>query len=165
MFRYEGGKTDWMARGLPIEGEASTIPRAADVVERDVPTCSVLDTMGEVLEWVEAADEKGYVVVDPGGVVLGVLEGRVWVSDPDALAGEVMRLGPVTFRPDTPLEELVIHLRHNRLDHTLVTDVDGRLMGLLRREPAERRLMEAAETQHQHDSNWRAHAGLPGRSG
>ena len=39
VYDYVGGKSDWIAAGLPVEGELANVPRAINVVKRDVPTC------------------------------------------------------------------------------------------------------------------------------
>jgi hypothetical protein len=38
---YRTGKQDWMGAGLPTEGTNAQQPRLADVMRRDVPTCSL----------------------------------------------------------------------------------------------------------------------------
>ena len=70
------------------------------------------------------------VVVD--GVVMGVLAGDD-LDDHDKTAAEAMRPGPSTFRPSIPKDELAGYLDEHDLDHTLITTLDGRLVGAVRR--------------------------------
>ena len=58
---------------------------------------------------------------------------------------DVMDPGPVTYRPDTLLAELVERMRasEGRMNRTLVTTADGVLVGLLRQADAERTLHQA----------------------
>jgi hypothetical protein len=53
---------------------------------------------------------------------------------------EVMAEGPTTTRADEALEALVARMRPRHVTAILVTDPDGRLIGLLRLEDAERAL-------------------------
>ena len=38
VYDYVAGKADWLAHGLPTEGEQAQIPRAKDVLRRDAVT-------------------------------------------------------------------------------------------------------------------------------
>src|SRR2546422_11382237 len=70
---YKAGKLDWMAAGLPTEGENATRPRAGTVARKDVPVCSVTDRVGDVRDRARAARWDAAVAVDPHGIVLGLL--------------------------------------------------------------------------------------------
>jgi len=48
VYRYVAGKRDWFAFGLAMEGELASIPKAIDVVRREVPTCHLGDHVGKV---------------------------------------------------------------------------------------------------------------------
>jgi hypothetical protein len=48
VYDYMPGKVDWMARGLPLQGEKAQEPRAIDVARHDVVTCSLRDAVGPV---------------------------------------------------------------------------------------------------------------------
>jgi CBS domain-containing protein len=49
-----------------------------------------------------------------------------------------MRSGPTTFRPNVPVKEIAERMCLRNLRTVVVTTSDGRLVGLLRREDAER---------------------------
>ena len=47
VYDYEAGKADWFAAGLPREGDAMPVLRAADVARTDDVTCALEDTVGD----------------------------------------------------------------------------------------------------------------------
>jgi CBS domain-containing protein len=71
-------------------------------------------------------------------VVLGLLRSQELDADPDAVAQHVMRAGPTTYRSNVPAGEAGARMLERRVDALLVTTPDGVLVGLLRREDAER---------------------------
>jgi CBS domain-containing protein len=112
-----------MAMDLPFEGENGPELRAGAVADRDVPTCGLDDKVADVAG-------PPLVVVVEDGYVLGVLEGDA-LTDPSKTAAEAMSPGPSTFRPPVPVDELAQYLVDHDLDHTLITTLDGRLVGLV----------------------------------
>lgn len=101
------GKAAWLGMDLPFEGARGPETRAGAVARRDPPTCA-LD---------EVAGAGDFCVVVEGGIVLGVVRG-----------GE-MKPGPSTFRPSVPREELAAYMDDHDLTRTLITTLDGRLVG------------------------------------
>ncbi len=144
VFDYVAGKADWLASGLPIEGKLANYCRAGSVVRTDVPTCRLTDLVADAREHVEASDYKECVVTNDEGVVLGRLAERDLLTDPEGLVEQVMESGPTTTRPDDPLEAITERLRGRGVDNILVTTPDGRLVGILYLEDAERALAEEA---------------------
>ena len=139
VYDYEAGKQDWLAAGLPAEGTSTALPRAGDVARRDVPTCALDESLGAVRQRVRAAGWDDCVVVAPGGVVLGLLRRRQLEMDRDDEPVErVMRPGPSTFRPNVDIREMAHYLTDHDLPSAPVTTSDGRLVGLLIREDAQR---------------------------
>src|SRR5437870_5087590 len=71
VYDYASGKSDWLAAGLPVEGEG--VGRlAADALVQDVPTCR----SDEPIEAARARLGEQWpfcVVVDETGVVLGLV--------------------------------------------------------------------------------------------
>ncbi len=65
-------------------------------------------------------------------------EGDLASSDPEAAVEDVMRNGPATFRPNEPVGKLAKRMRERGASAVLVTTSDGKLVGLLYREDAER---------------------------
>lgn len=68
------------------------------------------------------ARDAGDSVIVKDGIVLGVVED-----------GET-KPGPSTFRPSVPRDELASYLDEHDQDHALITSLDGRLVGVVRRE-------------------------------
>jgi len=124
VYDYVPGKAAWLAMGLPFEGDAGPETRSAAVADRDVPTCGLDDRVGAL-----AGD---FCVVVADGIVLGVLEGDAF-ADGSKTAAEAMSPGPSTFRPSVPREELAGWLDDHGVDRTILTTLDGRLVGTVRR--------------------------------
>ncbi len=122
-----------MAAGLPTEGTNAEQPRLANVVRRDVPTCSLGERVGDVRDRVAAAGWDACVVVSPGQVVLGLLRARELQADPGLLIERVMRPGPSTYRPFVSVAEMRRTMMDRDLDSSPVTTADGRLVGLVRK--------------------------------
>ena len=141
------GELDWLAAGLPTEGRNASRPRAGEVARRDVPTCRLDESVGEVRARVRAAGWDACVVVNDERVVLGLLRAEELRRGQDESIERVMRPGPSTFRPHVPIEELAHHMIHHDLPASPVTTSDGRLVGLLRREDAARVALEQTRAQ------------------
>jgi len=117
---YTAGKLDWLAAGLPTEGENSSRPRAGDVCRKDVATVR--------LDEVRAPAAADTVVVDGNRVVLGLLrQGQ-----------ESMTEGPSTFRPYVSIREMADYMKEHDLESAPITTSDGKLVGLLYRDDAVR---------------------------
>jgi len=127
------GKQDWMGAGLPTEGTDTERPRLADVVRRDVPTCSLGERLGDVRDRAIAAGWDACVVVSQDRVVLGLLRARELRADPDLLVERVMRPGPSTYRPFVSVAEMRRTMIDRNLESSPVTTSDGKLVGLVRR--------------------------------
>ena len=138
MSDYVHGKLDWLAAGLPTEGTNSQLPRAADVARRDVPTCALGDRLGDVRERVRAAGWNACVVVNEQSVVLGLLREKELGGESELTIERAMRPGPSTFRTYVPIEEMADFMTQHDLANAPITTSDGRLVGLLDRDDAQR---------------------------
>ena len=127
-----------MAAGLPTEGTNAMQPRAADIARRDAPTCRLQDRLEGVQERVRAAGWDACVVVNDERVVLGLLRERELGGEAGLRVEEAMRPGPSTFRPFVSIAEMAHFMTEHNLETSPITTSDGRLVGLLRREDAER---------------------------
>jgi CBS domain-containing protein len=133
---YKAGKLDWMAAGLPTEGENSHHPRAGDVARKDVPTASLDERLGDVTRRAMDAGWDAAVAVDGKGTVLGLLRAPELKKDPDLRIEEAMRPGPSTFRSYVPIKEVADHMTEHDLVSSPITNSDGKLVGLLLRSDA-----------------------------
>lgn len=131
VYDYVPGKSDWMAAGLPREGESAQAAYAGDTADRDVPTCGSDDPLHRVEQ---ALGQHGFCAVVTGdNTVLGmVYAADLRDRDPGATVDEVMRPGPSTVRANEPVEPLRARMGQANVDGILVTDPEGRLLGLFR---------------------------------
>jgi hypothetical protein len=143
VYDFVPGKLAWLAMGWPREGTAAAVPNAGEVARRGTPTCALDDRVADVRATVLAAGREVCIVVSPEGIVQGRLRGRALQETPEATAEQVMELGPTTIRPSERLEPLVERMRRRGVATIVVSDLKGRLVGILYREDAERAL-EAA---------------------
>jgi hypothetical protein len=113
------GKVDWMAYGLPVEGEDG--PFIGDQVG-DVPTCDVDATVAAARPLL-----PGPVVVVAEGLAVGLVEaGDLEGRSGDEPLIEVMQPVPSTYRPSVTVEAL---LGDGGGGRHLVSTPDGRLLG------------------------------------
>jgi CBS domain-containing protein len=134
VYDYRAGKEDWMGAGLPTEGTNSQRPRLADVVRRDVPTCSLGERLGDIRGRADAAGWDACVVLSEDRVVLGLLRAAELRADPGLLAEQVMRPGPSTYRPFVSVDEMRRIMIDRGMASSPVTTSDGKLVGLVRKE-------------------------------
>jgi len=132
VYDYTAGKADWLARGLPREGEKATAARVVDYARDDVVTCGLSDDVANVRARVEDSPYGFALVVADGGLLLGRLRRAALDGDPAARAEDVMEPGPSTVRADTAPDKLAERLRAAGLKTALVTTPDGVLLGVVR---------------------------------
>jgi CBS domain-containing protein len=133
-----------MAAGLPAEGTASKRPQVGDLARKDALTCKLDERVGDVRERARSGGWTAAVVVNDQNVVLGLLREKELESDPARRVEEVMRPGPSTYRPHVSAEEVVKQMLDRDILSVPITTSDGRLVGLLLREDAQRAAREAA---------------------
>jgi len=143
VFDYVAGKADWLASGLPVEGKLAANLRAGNVARTDIPTCRLTDRLGDVRDRMLDSDQNVCVVVNDERVVLGRLRGDALRGDPGVTVESVMESGPTTTHTDDPLEAITERLQNARVASILVTTSDGRLVGILYRDDAEKLLSKS----------------------
>lgn len=144
VYRYAPGKADWLAAGLPTEGRRAGTPRAGTVARPDVPTCSPDDRVADVARRARDSGWDMCIVVNEERVVLGRLRGSALDATDRRGVDEIMEEGPTTTRADDALEALVARMRLRHVTAIVVTDPDGRLLGVLRFDDAERALAQSS---------------------
>ena len=137
VYDYVDGKTDWAAAGLITEGTSATQPRLGALARRDAPTCRLDDRVGEIRDRVRAAGWKTCMVINDQDIVLGRLFGKELQLADDAIAGDVMRSGPSTYRANVTVAEIIERVRKGNWDTVPVSTPEGKLIGLARREDME----------------------------
>ena len=143
VYDYVAGKADWGSAGLPLEGEDPSEHRAGAYARTDVPTCRLDERLRDVQR---RAKERGWddcFVVNENQVVLGRLGRTALRSRADSSAEEAMTPGPRTIRPSARLDAMVTRMRDQNLTSLPVTTSDGRRIGVLLLEDAERALRQS----------------------
>jgi len=107
---------------------------------RDVQTCRLGQRVGDI----GSADLC--VVVNDARVILGDIRGDALHASPDTRVEEVMDPAPSTYRPNMSVHQMAHQLAESDAKRVLISDGDGRLIGLLRREDVEAALTEKTET-------------------
>jgi CBS domain-containing protein len=123
---------------LPVEGDDPEPPTAGRVARDDVVRCGLDDRVGEVRERIDRSPYGFALVVSQGGVLLGRVRGSALDCDPALRVEEVMELGPKTFRPHRPAADVAKQLADKDLHWAVVTDPEGRLIGVASRGDLER---------------------------
>lgn len=127
VYEYGGGKQDWLAAGLPREGHEADEPVVGDVARPGSPVCRLGDGVKTALPGGTGWDMC--VVLNDEDVVMGVVR-EDDEADPEAVVDDVMESGASTFRPSVPVEELVEYMEHRGMDRALISDSDGKLLGV-----------------------------------
>jgi hypothetical protein len=102
--------------------------------------CAPDERIGEVKERVRQAGWDSCVVVFTDRIVLGLLRPEALETGPQNTAEQAMEAGPRTYRLDAPLEKIRQYMQKMRVDSVLVTNTNGKLFGLLKREEVENAL-------------------------
>jgi CBS domain-containing protein len=137
VYDYAAGKADWLARGLPREGANTAVPHVGELLESDPPTCRPDDRLPVLRTKLERSRYGFLLVVNERHVVSGRLRRSAFQGiDADVTAETLMESGPSTVRPSTPARELADRLATRQLQTAIVTDPDGRLLGVFSRDDA-----------------------------
>ncbi len=97
---YVAGKEDWLAYGLPIEGELAEAVTVGQLADREVPVCRFDDKLADLAQRLRPTGWSECVVVNEPGIVLGLVRKSMWEHAADDMTAEqVMESGPITFRP------------------------------------------------------------------
>jgi CBS-domain-containing membrane protein len=133
VYDYTAGKVDWLARGLPAEGERAGERRVGDYARDDYVTCALGDAASDVLEQIEASPYGFALVLAEDGTLLGRLRRSVVEKAGSGTAEELMTPGPSTVRPDLAPEELREKLDSKDLKTAIVSTPEGRVIGVVAR--------------------------------
>jgi CBS domain-containing protein len=130
-YDYVGGKADWVANGLHLEGAETPPLYAGELADPDPPMCGLDSSVGEVRAALDRSRAGFCIVVNEHRVVLGrVRRSVIQEADPAASAESVMEPGPSTVRYDTVAADLVRRLAQRELRTAIVTTPGGRLVGV-----------------------------------
>jgi rhodanese-related sulfurtransferase len=132
VYDYTTGKADWIAAGLPTEGQGQHPARVTEGMDRDLPTCRVDDSVADAANRARAKGSDIVVVVDHDRTILGRVRLSSVDDHADSTAGEVMEPGPTTVHGGADLDETLDRLEARRVPSVLVSTPDGELLGVLR---------------------------------
>jgi CBS domain-containing protein len=138
VYDYEDGKRDWGSSGLPREGTKAQEPSGGELARRDVPTCLLDADLREVRQRVRASEWETCIVVNEQGIVLGQLGRKALRADSDQTVEDAMTEGPSTVRPSIGAGALLERMTDNGLTSFVVTTADGKLVGVVLRDEAQR---------------------------
>jgi hypothetical protein len=139
VYDYMPGKVDWIAHGLPVEGEWDQGATAGGLARGDAATCRLHDTAATVHKRIEASPYGfALVLADEGEIVLGRVRRSALGDEEAATAEALMESGPSTVRAHVEAPGLAKRLRDRDLATAVVTTPGGRLLGVARREDLER---------------------------
>ncbi len=144
VYDFAVGKAAWLAMGWPREGTTAATPNAGEVARRGTPTCWLDDQVGDAREKALEVGTEVCIVVNSGGIVQGRLRVAALAEKPDVKAEEAMELGPTTVRPSAALKPLVERMRKRNVRTMVVTDLRGKLFGILHRDDVDRALANGA---------------------
>jgi CBS domain-containing protein len=129
VYDYVPGKVDWIARGLPTEGEKADAPRAGRLARDDVATCRLGDPADGL-----KTDPYGFcLVLAEDGTLLGRVRRSTLEDGAHGTAEDVMTPGPSTVRYDLGVDELRERLDKRGLKTAIVSTPEGKLIGVVRR--------------------------------
>lgn len=132
VFDYAGGKRDWLAEGMPGEGDRAGELRAGSVARGDAPTCRPGTTVQRLAGRNDVDVWGRCVVTDEEGTVHGLLISEtIGSARPEEPVDRVMERAPLTIRPDASLASTLENLEENSSDSVLITTSRGRLLGIL----------------------------------
>jgi len=123
VYDYVDGKADWMAYGLPVEGDDG--PFLGGLVG-DAPACDVTLTVADARTVLEGSGADAVVLVHESGLVVGEVDAAALDGHGGGTALlEVFQPIPSTVRPSVTVASIAEGGGGDRL----VTTSDGRLLG------------------------------------
>ena len=131
VYDYTASKAAWLACGLPSEGTLRSESRAGAIARADVATCGPDEAVGDL---VERGPAGSLIVVEAGGVVVGVVRPEARQLPPELAVRDVMLTAPPSVRPSITAAELAKSMDDDGQRWVLVTHLDGVLVGVVHRE-------------------------------
>jgi Mg/Co/Ni transporter MgtE len=132
IYDYVTGKADWLAAGLPTEGEGPRRERVGDVIDPTVPACTPDQRVGEVAQRL-SGEWDICVVINASRIVQGrLLPDRLDTND-DRTVEDIMDPGPATVRADADLTSTTERMKQRGVKSLIVPTPDGVLLGALPR--------------------------------
>ena len=141
VYDFIPGKTAWLAMGWGREGGDSAKPNVGDLARTDLPVCKLGAKMGEARTATEGSPHNFCLVTNEESIFMGRLSAEAMTGDAGELVDQAMEGGSSTVRPSEALEALTARMTKKGVGTMVVTDLKGRLLGVLFREDAEAALV------------------------
>ncbi len=141
---FVGGKLEWLAAGLPPEGTGPHYAVAGEAIVPATYACGPGTHSGMIRSKLEAGSDSMCAVTNEEHILLGRVRWRDLPEADDVPVEDFMQPGPATVRTIEELRPLVGRMQKAGVKTIFVTNSKGRLLGMLRRDDAERALREGA---------------------
>jgi rhodanese-related sulfurtransferase len=130
VYDYAPGKSAWLAEGLASDGSRTADQRVSSIADPDVP---VVPADATVADLGSLGPKDVGIVLDEEGVVLGIVRPEVMGLDRSTPVRDVLQPGPSTFRPSMTLREMADYFRTSDEARAIISTLEGRWIGLIRR--------------------------------
>lgn len=134
VYDFAGGKAEWIAHGLPTEGEGPHYPLVGEAARRDVVLeCRLGSRLGASRAAIEESGQSYCVVLNDHDILMGRLRRKHLTNGDEVTVEDVMETGPTTVRPTESAAALLERMDAKNVPAVLVTTANGRFVGIARR--------------------------------
>jgi predicted transcriptional regulator len=137
VYHFVGGKTEWIERGMPTDGEGPFLLLAGQVLRPATATCRPDTRAGAVRRELTPGPDSICAVVNDEQIVVGRVRWKDLPADDDARVETFMQLGPATVQRREELPPLLDRMHKAGVKTILVTTTEGRLLGVVNRDEGE----------------------------
>jgi len=149
VYDFVGGKAEWIASGLPVEGEGPHYPLVGEVARRDlVHECRVGSQVAESRAAIAESGHNYCVVLNDHDILMGRLRKGHLADGNDNIVENVMETGPTTVRATESAATLLKRMRTRDVPAVLVTTPKGRFVGIARRSDLEKLVADTESHQY-----------------
>lgn len=133
VYDFVSGKTEWMARGLPMEGNGPHYPLVGEAARRDiVHECRLGSKVGASRTAVAETGQNYCVVLNDADILMGRLRRKHLQSGDEEIVENVMETGPTTVRSTESAAALLKRMQARGVPAVLVTTAKGEFVGVAR---------------------------------
>lgn len=144
VYDFVGGKAEWIANRLPLEGNGPHYPLAGEAARRDiVHECRLGSKVGESRTAVAESGQAYCVVLNDHDILMGRLRKRHLQSGDEGAVENVMETGPTTVRATESAGALLTRMEPRAVPAVLVTTAKGKFVGIARKTTLERLVQES----------------------
>jgi len=149
VYDFVPGKAEWIANGLPTEGNGPHYPLVGEAARRDlVHECRLGSSVGESRSAVRATGQDYCVVLNEHDILMGRLRQTHLASGDKETVEDVMQTGPTTVRATESAAALLKRMKTRDVPAVLVTTPKGRFIGIARRADLEKLVADTASHQY-----------------